>query len=301
MKRPPRSSPSPLAREHTTRTMHTPPRLHTLLLSLPLLAAVAGCTSVDEGERAVKLKWGKAIEVVEPGMHWNIAPGLDYKKISMRRETFDAEASAVSSDQQRVDTSVTVNYQVEASSVLEVYTSIGPDTVKWERELRPKIMDAVKSTTAHYTVYELISKRDEVKNEIENAVIEAVPPTFTINSVQLTNFTFSQAYNDAIEAKQVAEQAALRAKNELAKNQTEVKKLEQQAEAERNAAVVRAEGEAKALEIRGKAWAEYVELLGPDGVAASLRQQEIEKWDGRAPQTVAGGNTSLMLPSGGGN
>lgn len=112
------------------------------------------------------------------------------------------------------------------------------------------------------------------------------------NAAQLTGFTFSAAYDKAIEAKQITEQAALQAANELEKNRLDVQKQIQQAEAEAAAAIVRANGEAKALKIRGEAWDQYLRTLGVDGVEQVLRSQQIEnrkleidRWNGRAPTT----------------
>jgi len=268
-----------------------------ILLSLFMLA----CTSIDEGERGVKLTYGKAQDVLEPGMVSTWGWGVEVKKISIRRETFETTALAVTSDQQRVDVELAINYQVDPTQVLEVYQTVGDNPERWDAEIKPKLLDAAKSVVSHYSVNELNTGRDAVRDAIYVALEDVMPSGFTINSLQMTGVTFSSNYNAAIEAKQVAEQAALQAANELEKNQLDVQRQIQLAEAEAKSAIARASGEAEALGIRGKAWAQYLHTLGPDGVALVLQSQEvenrkleIEKWDGQAPVTVAG-QSSLML------
>lgn len=285
--------------------MNSPTRSHLPILALALLSTISlGCTSIDEGERGVKLKYGKVQEVVEPGMVSTLAWGVEVKKISIRRETFETTALAVTSDQQRVDVELAINYQVDPAQVLEVYQTVGESPERWDTEIKPKLLDAAKSVISHYSVNELNAGRDEVRDAIYAALEDVMPSGFKVNSLQMTGVTFSANYNAAIEAKQVAEQAALQAANELEKNKLDVQRQTQLAEADAKSAIARAAGEAEALGVRGEAWAKYLKTLGPEGVALVLQSQaienrklEIEKWDGQSPVTVAG-QSSIMLPLG---
>jgi prohibitin 2 len=250
------------------------------------------------------LKHGKVQEVVEPGMVSSWQWGIEVKKISIRRETFETTALAVTSDQQRVDIELAINYQVDPAMVLEVYQTVGESPERWDAEIKPKLLDAAKSVVSHYSVNELNAGRDAVRDAIYAALEGVMPSGFKVNSLQMTGVTFSSIYNAAIEAKQVAEQAAQQAANELEKNKLDVQRQTQLAEADAKSEIARANGEAEALAIRGTAWAKYLHTLGPDGVALVLQSQEvenrakeIEKWDGQSPVTVAG-QSSIMLPLG---
>jgi prohibitin 2 len=284
-------------------------KFHTPFLALVLLSTLApttGCTSVDEGERGIKLIYGKIDEVIEPGRVSTWGMGVEVKKISIRRETFETTALAVTSDQQRVDIELAINYQVDPAKVLEVYQTVGESPERWDAEIKPKLLDAAKSVVSHYSVNELNAGRDEVRDAIYAALETVMPSGFSVNSLQMTGVTFSSIYNAAIEAKQVAEQAAQQAANELEKNKLDVQRQTQLAEADAKSEIARANGEAEALAIRGAAWAKYLHTLGPEGVALVLESQavenrakEIEKWDGQSPVTVAG-QSSIMLPIGSG-
>ena len=89
--------------------------------------------------------------------------------------------------------------------------------------------------------------------------------------VQITNFDFSRGFNEAIEDKQVAEQKALTAKNNLERIKVEADQKIAQARGEAEAIRIQADA------IRAQGGKEYVNLKG------------IEKWDGRLP-TYTGGN-----------
>ena len=86
------------------------------------------------------------------------------------------------------------------------------------------------------------------------------------------NFTFDDKYQDAIEAKQVAEQKALAATNDLRRIEVEAKQEE-----------ARAQGQANSMLIQAKAEAERQELLRRTMTPELVQWQAIQKWDGRMP------------------
>ena len=149
------------------------------------------------------------------------------------------------------------------------------------------------------TLEELIThfgKNAKVKGEITALLEERISGEhFEVLQVSITDFTFSAKYMAAIEAKQVAEQAAQQAQNELERNRLDVKKLEQQATAEAAATLTRVQAEAQAMHVRAEADAEYHRKVGKAATANSLRHIELQRWNGVAPLYV--GEGSLMLPS----
>lgn len=101
----------------------------------------------------------------------------------------------------------------------------------------------------------------------------------------------------AIEAKQVAEQAAQQAQNELERNKLDVQKVEQQATAEAAATLTPVQAETQATRMRADADADYHRKLSTTATPTSLRHLELERWNGTAPLYV--GDASLMLPESG--
>ena len=131
---------------------------------------------------------------------------------------------------------------------------------------------------ARYKAQDLIEKRETVKDEIKSALRERLETRYIlVDELSITNFDFSPEYESAIEAKQVAQQDALKAENILTKIKIEAEQK-----------IAEAEGKARALKIEGDA------LKGSPQIA-ELRW--IEKWDGTVPLYWGFANPLIGLPS----
>jgi regulator of protease activity HflC (stomatin/prohibitin superfamily) len=68
-------------------------------------------------------------------------------------------------------------------------------------------------------------------------------------SINITNFEFSEEFTGAIEDKVVAQQNALQAQNKLEQVKVEAQQAKAKAEGEANAAIAMAQGQAQAIQI----------------------------------------------------
>jgi len=75
------------------------------------------------------------------------------------------EATVASKDLQSVSTKIALNFRPHAENVPEIHRTIGADYA--EKVIHPAVQEAVKATTALYTVEELVTKREEVKKQIQ--------------------------------------------------------------------------------------------------------------------------------------
>lgn len=281
-----------------------PPKIVPLIASgvsalLLLLVTASSCSRVNEGYRGVELTFGAAATTpLEPGLHITFPFAQNIAEVDVRQRVFEQKTMASSADEQNVATTVAVNYRLKAESAVDIYASLGQDPVTWESTVfAPQIKEALKSVTARYKARELIAERAKVKAEITELLEDRIGGDhFEVLQVSITDFTFSTKYMAAIEAKQVAEQAAQQAQNELARNKLDVQKVEQQASADAIATLTRVRAEVEATEIRAQADADYHRKLSATATPASLRHMELERWDGTAPLYVGGG-ASIMLPS----
>ncbi|MGB1274570.1 MAG: prohibitin family protein, partial [Nannocystaceae bacterium] len=209
---------------------------------------------------------------------------------------------------QTVNTAIALNYRPDPGSIPAIYATIGEANETWENVLmRPAVEEVTKSVTADNTAAELVTKREMVKAEITELLIKRLAKeNFIVTEVSITDFSFSPSFMAAIEAKQVAEQEAMRAENELTKHTTDVKKKEEtakaeaaatltRAEAERQATVLKARGVAEAIQIEAAAEADYHEQTGKALTAETLRLREIQRWDGDTPDVVTSENLGIML------
>ena len=125
----------------------------------------------------------------------------------------DLDTSASSRDLQTVNSEIVVNFHPTKTDVDKLYTNVGLDY--GERILKPAVEETVKAITAQYTAEELISNRTEVRDAMEDLLRTRLHDNYLqITKFNIVNFEFSASFNDAIEAKQTAEQEALRAQND---------------------------------------------------------------------------------------
>ncbi len=203
---------------------------------------------VPTGNVAVMLRFQKPTgEILDQGMHGkNILDGP--VNMSIKTQLFTDDATAASKDLQDVATTVALNYHLEASKAVVVYQTIGHDYIAVIAN--PVIQETVKEITANYNAEDMIVKRPEVKNAISNTLTQRLEARgIVVESVNITNFDFSQSFTDAIEAKVVAAQNVLQAQNKLLQVQVEAQQAEALAKGTAAAAIARANGQAEANRI----------------------------------------------------
>lgn len=219
-------------------------------------------TTVSVGEKVVVTGFGKIQDTLSSGFHW-LNPFYEVHTFNLRNNKYDTVANSATADIQKADVSVTVNFNIEESKVLDIYTTYGDDFMS--KVFAQNVQEAVKSASAKYTATELITKRDEFKATVKDNLTAKMPNIIVITDVAITNVDFSDSFDSSVEAKVKAEQEALTAKANL-----EQKKYEAEA--------IRAQAEA----IQHAGGAEYVQL------------KWIEKWNGVLPSTMTGNGASLI-------
>ena len=236
--------------------------------------------TVGAGQRGVLLSFQAPTgEIKEEGLYYKIPFVEQVVLMSTQIQKYTAPATSSSKDLQVVSTEVTLNYQLNAASVTKIYTDLRQDYET--RIIQPYIQEAVKSTTANYDAEELITQRPKVKDELQNLIAERVKP-LGIDVVQLsiTDFQFSPAFQDSIEAKVRAVQQALEAENAL-------KRVEFEAEQ----AITRAKAEAEGLRLqKQQITAQLLELR-----QIEVQRTAVEKWNGVMPSVVTSGGPVPML------
>merc|ERR1719333_1698095 len=122
-----------------------------------------------------------------------------------------------------------------------MYRSIGKD---YDEKVMPSITNEVlKSVIAQYNASELIKQREMVSRMIRQRLVQrAAEFCILMDDVALTHLSFSPEYEKAVEAKQVAQQNAEKARYLVLKAQEEKKRT-----------IIHAEGEQKSAEMIGAA------------------------------------------------
>lgn len=239
---------------------------------LLFLLLLSGISIVPTGNVGIKVRLGAVQnDTLAEGLHYKMPIIESVKKMDCRTKRADVNGEGASKDLQTITSYIAMNYKVEQEKASNLYKTIGENYE--EVVIRPAMQDAMKATLAQYTAEELITKRTEVAHNLQETLEAKLKDRgIIVENASIVNLTFSEAYDQAIEAKQVAEQEAKKAQQELEKAKIE---------AERK--VVEAQAEAEALKVQRQ---EITDDL--------LKLKWIEKWNGVLPATMLGDSSPLL-------
>lgn len=289
-----------------------------VVVAIVLLAVAFGSSyTVDEGERGVELRYGKVVNVAEPGLHFKI-PFVDtVQKVSVQNQsvvyglsqarkssmsyslehetTVDpgAPLAAYSRDQQPATLRVSVSFHVPPDQVEALYSQYGDIDTMVSRLINRKVPDEVKNVFGQYNAVTVIQERTKFGLDALAAVRKAVSGPVVIDSIQVEELAFSASYEKSIEDRMRAEVEIQTKRQNLETERINAEIAVTQAKARADSVVAEARAEAEAISIRGDAEARAIQVKGE-----ALRQNaglvaltQAERWDGKLPQT--------MIPGGG--
>jgi len=229
---------------------------------------------IGPGERGVVANFGAIeSEVLGEGIHFRVPVMQKVQIVDVKINKIVTDAASASSDLQDVALSVALNYHIIPDKANIVFQSIG--TEYKTRIIDPAIQEVMKAVSALYTAEELITKRPAVSAEMQEALTKRLfASNIAVDAFSIVSFSFSAIFTDAIEAKQTAEQNALKAKRDLDRIKVE---------AEQTIAAATAEAEALRLQ-KMNITPDLIELRK---IEANLKA--IEKWDGVLPEVTGAG------------
>lgn len=229
---------------------------------------LSSVTTIPAGHTGVVTTFGKVSgTVLGEGLHFKLPFITNVVKIDNRVLKTEVSSSSASKDLQTVNSTIALNYRIGRANSASIYQNIGTD---FENVLiNPAIQECVKSVTAQFTAEELITERQKVGDLMREALAEKIGPYgFDIEVFNITSFEFSEEFNAAIEAKQTAQQNALKAEQDLARIKVEAQQQIEQARAE----------------------AESYRLKNQEITQETLAMEWINKWDGKLPSVASDGS-----------
>ena len=139
-----------------------------------------------------------------------------------------------------VQISLRVLFRPDPSNLTGIYRKLGLD---YDQRVLPSIVNEVtKAVVAQYNASELLTKRDLVSGQIREMLASRSSDfNILLDDVSITHLAFSKEYTAAVEAKQVAQQNAERAKY-----------LVERALEEKKQIIIKADAQAKSAELIGK-------------------------------------------------
>lgn len=255
-----------------------------------ILAAIlsASFTIVPAGNTGVVLTLGKvSSNTFSEGFHFKVPFVQEVEILSNKIQVYETPSSAVSKDLQNVSSTISVNYRLVSDMSDDMFKNVGTDyqTIL----ISPAVQECMKSISSRYTAEQLITERSAVGDEVK-AQLEARLNSYGIyiEKFNIVNFDFSEEFNQAIEAKQVAEQ-------NLLKTKTEQEQAVAIAESQAKQKVIAAKAEADAITAKAQAQANANKLINDSLSEKVITYQQIEKWDGVMPKFLGGDNAGMLF------
>lgn len=248
---------------------------------------VGGIKIMDQTEVGIVKTFGKVDHTISGGLNF-VNPISDTVEVmDLRVHVREASFASYTKDAQPLTAAIEYQYEPVAAQAMQIVSQYGSYEVL-EQKLQAAAEERAKIVFARYGAMTLLENRATLSAQVQEEVKE-LESLFPVNFTQVVvkDIDFSDAFEQAVEAKMQAEQNALRAENEKQEAITRAEQEREVARVEAEAAVLAAEGEARALEITREA----LENMPDTWIA----QQYLEKWDGKLPQLITGDGTSVML------
>jgi regulator of protease activity HflC (stomatin/prohibitin superfamily) len=274
-----------------------------LAVILTLIVSMAGCERIDAGHVGVKVNMygdGRGVDDITEVTGWVFYNPLstkivefptyiqhkEYKRVvdEYGEVTSDESFIVNSKDGSEFHVSPILNYSVKREKVPHIFSKYRVELPQVEEGfLKTAVYDAFRIVANSYTADELIGNREQFELKVRQVLQKQLEPEGFIVSQFTSNLVYPETFKKAIESKNNAVQAALRAENEV-----------KTAEAQAKIKIAKAEGNAQAMLTQAKAEAEANSLKQRTLTPMLLQQQWIEKWDGRLPTTQLGSGTGMM-------
>ena len=318
-------------------------KLAVIPTALAVIFAIAFCIIpasihiVETGEIAVVKHMGEAKKVRTPGTYFDFCLTETYDFYNTKVQNLDINTQAYSKDAQTMDIAMTVQYRIKKESALKIAEEYGSVEVMADR-IEAVAIEKTKAQLSAYSAMEIIETRANVSPMVESAIKDAVDENYYVDivAVVLTNIDFSDAFEQTVEDKMIAEQEKLKAEYEKetaivnAEKELEVAKLEAEAKlalakADAEAQIAIAEAEAKATKLKSIEVARALgftikeeNVLGEGGAVIAIEYEidftgktaeeiklitdylqyleYLNKWNGELPSVVTGESASIFIP-----
>ena len=304
-----------------------------IALLLVLIIVPASIRTVAAGTIAVVREFGKPVDTRTSGIYFDFWLTREYVTYDLTVQQEDIKAAAYSSDAQTMEIEMVVQYQIQPEHVIDIINNYG-NLEHLSNRIQSVSIDKAKTVLSQKSAMNIIETRSTVSPMIEEGIKNAISADYYVNitTVVLTNIDFSDAFENTVEEKMIAEQQKLKAEYEKekavieAEKELEVSKLAAQAavakaEGNAEAALAIATAEARAIKLKS---VEIARMLGfsiketangdtveydIDFAGKSFEEisvisnylkyiEYLESWNGELPKTfVTDGSAQIILPS----
>ena len=213
-----------------------------------------------------------------------------------QRSPFSLEA--FSKDIQQVDIQGSINYNIDKTTAMNLYREVGTEypTIL----VGPRVLEDVKIVIARYTADTLIENRQKCSDAIYDLLKEELSVKgINIISFAIENVDFTDAFESAVEAKQVATQEKLKAQTEQERQTMEMQQKAErdriQAQAAADVQKIDADAKAYAVKVEAEAQAEANQKIAETLSDPLIKYNTINQWDGKLPLVQSGEGSGNLI------
>lgn len=275
------------------------------ILLIMVITFACTCSSVPAGHTGILTTFGKVEDkVLSAGLNWK-SPFQHVIMMDNRTQKREEHFQAFSSDIQEVDVLLAVNYSINQETAQNLYRTVG--TEYYTNIVYPRLLEGTKAVFSNYTAERLISNRENLSVEIMDFVrAEIEKYGIIISAISVQDIDFTDAFTNAVEAKQVAAQNKLAAETEQAR-------LTMEAEQEAQRQVIKAQADAEQAKIAALAELEVVKIQADAAEYAGLKEAArnraiaewltpellryyyVQQWNGELPVYMLGENSNILM------
>jgi len=212
-----------------------------------IIGASGPFVEVPAGNVGVVTNFGQVqVTTLEPGLHV-VTPIVQHvTNVDTRVQPHEfQEIDAASKELQTVKLTGVMNYHIDGQFASDLFQRVGVDFAA--KIIDPAFNDFIKTVVPDYSVNDILAKRDEIRS-LAKAQLAANLAQYHIivDDIYIANIAFSDSFQQAIEAKQVAQQQVQTEQQILAQKQIQAQQAVAAAQGQADATVTLAEGQAKA-------------------------------------------------------
>ena len=263
-----------------------------------VIVIVSSVSYVPTGYTGIVTTFGKVHDnTLDAGLNFHM-PWDNVINMDNREQRVPFQLEAFSKDIQQVDVQGSMNYNIDKTTAMNLYRDVG---VNYSTILiQPRILEDVKIVIAKYTAENLIANRQNAADEIFELIrAELEPKGIHVISFAIENIDFTDAFESAVEAKQVATQEKQRAQTQQEQQTMEATQAAERqriaAQAEADVKKIDADADAYATKIKAEAEAEANDKINKSLTDALISYVQMNKWNGALPQFVGGDSTIPVL------
>ena len=274
------------------------------------LAAFSSGYVIEEGKVGVITKMGKADRQEGPnGLQWKLPFVTGVQEFDIRERKISGQFISVTANQLSTTIDFSVNWRPQTDAILEIFRNYGSPEAFATNVVQPRLQQAMKTVIGQFSSTQMIQNRQEVADAMlaqAVKILEGYPAEFL--SVQIDNFTLPNRYWESVIAKEEQRERTEKEQLVLAQQNIQAQAEVQTANAQRDAAIIRADGEAYATvkaaeaEAQSTALRSAAEAKAVEEVAEALAENplfveyvRVKNWDGALPNTMIADSNGLMF------